>query len=259
MPRLPDNHRHATLASNVHRSGFLKGLKSAAQEYLESKGSLQILSDIDENVMEEYWLFSPTAPTSTYSDADASAVLPSIEKYQKVNESTVLSTAVSSTSEPAALIPFPTGSCHVSASIPSHIKPHLPQSSLSSDINSMSASVSCGYLYLSSVIIHPQLQQKGLGRQMISELQQLSKSNPIQRNLIDGSSSPSSANSLTCLALDVWAGNTRLREWYESQGWRHIATVEETDDSAQRRPLSPVLYTFRPHDSVICSSSSHHV
>ncbi|KAG9098132.1 hypothetical protein FRC06_006778 [Ceratobasidium sp. 370] len=62
--------RQATLAD----LDSLKTLKDAAQEHLEAKGSPQVLSHVDESAIGEYWLFSPTAPTSAHTDANVSEV-----------------------------------------------------------------------------------------------------------------------------------------------------------------------------------------
>ncbi|KAG8681584.1 hypothetical protein FRC11_000939, partial [Ceratobasidium sp. 423] len=64
--------------------------------------------------------------------------------------------------------------CRLSPSVPAHIEPCLPTRP---------------DMYLSSLVIHPEFQGRGLGRQMIKQLQSLGRS----------------------MALDVWAGNDRLR------------------------------------------------
>ncbi|KAH7332596.1 acyl-CoA N-acyltransferase [Rhizoctonia solani] len=86
----------------------------------------------------------------------------------------------------------PIGMCRLCPRVPAHVEPCLPTRP---DI------------YLSSLIVHPDFQSQGLGRQMVLELQSLGKS----------------------MALDVWAGNGRLKRWYEELGWRCVGTVEETD------------------------------
>ncbi|KAG8687775.1 hypothetical protein FRC11_006598, partial [Ceratobasidium sp. 423] len=83
------------------------------------------------------------------------------------------------------------GSCRLSP-VPAHIEPCLPTRP---------------DMYLSSLVIHPEFQGRRLGRQMIKELQSLGKS----------------------MALDVWAGNDRLRSWYKELGWKFVAIVEESD------------------------------
>ncbi|KAJ1300285.1 hypothetical protein OPQ81_005112 [Rhizoctonia solani] len=85
----------------------------------------------------------------------------------------------------------PIGSCRLSPRVPLHIQPCLPTHP---------------DMYLSSLVIHPAFQSRGLGRQLMVELQSLRKS----------------------MALDLWAGNDRLRRWYQELGWRFVATVEET-------------------------------
>ncbi|QRW23848.1 GNAT family acetyltransferase [Rhizoctonia solani] len=86
----------------------------------------------------------------------------------------------------------PIGMCRLDPRAPSHIEPWL---SPRPDI------------YLSSLIVHPKFQSRGLGKQLVSELQVLGKS----------------------MALDVWAGNDKLQRWYQHLGWKHVATVQEGD------------------------------
>ncbi|CCO35869.1 hypothetical protein BN14_09990 [Rhizoctonia solani AG-1 IB] len=99
----------------------------------------------------------------------------------------------------------PIGMCRIDPCAPSHIEPYLsPRPDA----------------YLSSLTIHPDSQSRGLGKQLVSELQATGKS----------------------MGLDVWAGNDRLRKWYEALGWRHIATVEEVDhDQKYDVAVSPRL------------------
>ncbi|KAG8685985.1 hypothetical protein FRC08_012794 [Ceratobasidium sp. 394] len=218
--------RQATLAD----LDSLKALRDAAQKHLEAKGSRQILSHIDESAIGEYWLFSSTAPTSVPTNANVPDT-PSTSHMDAAIPSNKLSDARSIASLPTLFGSFPTGSSRVSRCIPVHIKPHLPQVSLPLGPQELDTRPSYTYLYLSSVIIHPQLQRKGLGQQMILELQQLFTSTSGQ------ASSFQAIDPSIRLALDVWAGNTRLRLWYQSLGWRHVATVEEADDSTQRMSL----------------------
>ncbi|KAG8737718.1 hypothetical protein FRC10_007896, partial [Ceratobasidium sp. 414] len=223
--------RQATLAD----LDSLKTLKDAAQEHLEAKGSLQVLSRIDESAIGEYWLFSPTAPASV-SDANGSEVT-STSHMATATSSHKLPAVQSTTTVPTSFGLFPTGSCHVSPCVPVHIKPHLPRMSLLLDPNELDIRPSYTYLYLSSVIIHPQLQRKGLGQQMISELQELFTSGSSRALSLENIYHLRSTGPPIRLALDVWASNTRLRHWYQSLGWSHVATVEEIDDSVQRTSL----------------------
>ncbi|QRW11439.1 alcohol dehydrogenase [Ceratobasidium sp. AG-Ba] len=217
---------------------LLETLRNAAQEHLQARGSLQVLSNVDETAMSEYWLFSSAAPVVSADNAIISGG--SLNSCSSSTETSA--TPLGSGHSHLGL--FLSGSCRVSTCVPSHIRPHLPHvSSGSNNIRSGTCKLYT-YLYVSSIIIHPLLQQKGLGRQMVQELQELSASHSEPGILFGRLYGLDSIDHSVCLALDVWAGNTRLREWYSDLGWRHVATVEEVDDSTEPRLLQIVAHLY---------------
>jgi ribosomal protein S18 acetylase RimI-like enzyme len=183
----PPEDKHARLLLSTtqpcpfdHDLPLLKFVKNAAQQQFLDSVFLQVLGDIDEAVVAEYWLFTPSAPASPRCDAAISQETTSRILKDFVMLYGSLPNLRSAASEPASFGFLPAGSCRVSRRIPSHIQPHLPQSECP---NELTADSFCPYLYLSSVTIHPQLQRNGLGQQMISELQLLTNTPEVQLSL----------------------------------------------------------------------------
>ncbi|QRV96684.1 hypothetical protein RhiJN_24702 [Ceratobasidium sp. AG-Ba] len=207
---------------------LLETMRNAAQEHLQARGSLQVLSNVDETTISEYWLFSSAAPVVSVDNAIISGGSLNSRSASTETSATPLGSGHSH------LGLFLSGSCRVSTCVPGHIRPHLPHVSSGSNNIRPGTCELYTYLYVSSIIIHPLLQQKGLGRQMVQELQELSASHSEPGILFKQLYGLDSTDHSVRLALDVWAGNARLREWYSDLGWKHVATVEEVDDSTER-------------------------